>query len=69
MVTHSSILAWRIPWTEELGGLQSTGHKESDMTERLHFLQECIQCKGRQLVLFTALSPVPSAVWNIAKSF
>ena len=36
MATHSSILAWRIPWTEELGGLQSTGHKESDMTERLH---------------------------------
>ena len=35
--THSSILAWRISWTEELGGLQSTGHKESDMTERLHF--------------------------------
>ena len=25
MVTHSSILAWRIPWTEEPGGLQSTG--------------------------------------------
>ena len=24
MVTHSSILAWRIPWTEEPGGLQST---------------------------------------------
>ena len=37
MATHSSILAWRIPWTEELGGLQSTGHKESDTTERLHF--------------------------------
>ena len=33
MATHSSILAWRIPWTEELGGLQSTGHKESDTTE------------------------------------
>ena len=29
MATHSSILAWRIPWTEELGGLQSTGHKLS----------------------------------------
>ena len=28
MATHSSILAWRIPWMEELGGLQSTGHKE-----------------------------------------
>ena len=25
MVTHSSILAWRIPWTEELGELQSMG--------------------------------------------
>ena len=37
METHSSILAWRIPWTEELGGLQSTGRKESDTTERLHF--------------------------------
>ena len=37
MATHSSILAWRIPWTEELGGLQPTGRKESDTTERLHF--------------------------------
>ena len=37
MATHSSILAWRNPWTEELGGLQSTGRKESDTTERLHF--------------------------------
>ena len=37
MATHSSILAWRIPWTEELGGLQSTSRKESDMTEQLHF--------------------------------
>ena len=25
MTTHSSILAWKIPWTEEPGGLQSTG--------------------------------------------
>ena len=37
MATHSSILAWRMPWTEELGGLQSTGRKESDRTERLQF--------------------------------
>jgi len=37
MATHSSILAWRIPWTEELGGLQSMGRKESDTTERLHY--------------------------------
>ena len=35
MATHSSILAWRIPWTEEPGRLQSMGRKESDMTEQL----------------------------------
>ena len=33
MVTHSSTLAWRIPWTEEPGRLQSTGHVELDMSE------------------------------------
>ena len=39
MATHSSILAWRIPWTEEPGGLQSmgSGRTESDTTEWLHF--------------------------------
>ena len=37
VATHSRIIAWRIPWTEELGGLQSTGRKESDTTEQLHF--------------------------------
>ena len=35
MATHSSILAWRIPWTEKPGGLQSTRVKESDTTEQL----------------------------------
>ena len=38
MATHSSTLAWKIPWTEELGKLYSPwGRKESDTTERLHF--------------------------------
>ena len=32
MATHSSILAWEIPWTEEPGGLQSMGSQELDMT-------------------------------------
>ena len=32
MATHSSILTWRIPQTEESGGLQSTGSQESDTT-------------------------------------
>ena len=35
MATHSSILAWKIPWTEEPGGLQSTGSQESDTTKGL----------------------------------
>ena len=35
MALHSSILAWRFPWTEAPGGLQSMGHKESYMTEQL----------------------------------
>ena len=35
IATHSSILAWRIPWTKEPDRVQSRGHKELDMTERL----------------------------------
>ena len=37
MAPHSSTLAWKIPWTEEPGRLQSMGSEESDTTERLHF--------------------------------
>ena len=33
MTTHFSMLAWRIPWTEEASGLQFMGLKELDMTE------------------------------------
>ena len=32
MATHSGILAWRIPWTEKPGGLESVGLQESDVT-------------------------------------
>ena len=35
MATHSSILAWRIPWTEKPAGYSSWGRKELDMTEQL----------------------------------
>ena len=42
MATHSSTLAWKIPWTEEPGGLQSMGlqrvrHLLSDLTFTFHF--------------------------------
>ena len=35
MASPASILAWRIPWTEEPGRLQSMGSRESDMIEQL----------------------------------
>ena len=40
--THSSIFAWRIPWTEDPGGLYSTGPKESDMIEWLTIITSLI---------------------------
>ena len=53
MATHSSILAWRIPWTEEPGGLQTMGLQSQDTTERL---------KLCHLGHHRALSRVPCAI-------
>ena len=36
IATHSSLLAWEIPWTEEPGGLQSIGCRKLDTTEQLN---------------------------------
>ena len=36
LATHSTVPAWKIPWTEEPGGLQSMGWQESDTTKRLN---------------------------------
>ena len=73
MATHSSILAWEIPWTEELGGLQSMGLQESDKTERLkhhhhhhHTLYFKIQETGTQhLVFFSKLSTELTTYHNL----
>ena len=57
MATHSHILAWRTPWTEEPGGLQSTGSQELDTTEWLHFLSffpPTIPMPGRRVKASTA---------------
>ena len=58
MANHSSTLAWKIPWTEEPGRLQSRGCKESDVTERLHF--HFTELSGEQYSLFCALKPYKS---------
>ena len=46
MATHSSTLAWRIPWTEEPGGLQSIGSKSDTAEDKhkplLNMLRECV---------------------------
>ena len=44
MATHSNIVAWRIPWTEEPGRLQS-GVAESDTTEQLTLYSTRVPCR------------------------
>ena len=53
MATHSSTLDWKIPWTEEPGGLPSWSNKESDTIERLHF--PSVGCTRSQLQLMGSL--------------
>ena len=50
MATHSSILVWRIPWTEELGRLQSIGF------QRVH-LKETEEFTIKETEKFTIVSP------------
>ena len=57
MATHSSILAWEILWTEEPGGLQSTGSKESDML--------LIQYGSSGLVAKSC--PAPATPWTVVR--
>ena len=52
MATHCSILAWRIPWTEEPGRLYSSwGPKESDRTEQLTFLDYLVMLFTQEMHL------------------
>ena len=61
MATHSSILAWRIPWTEEPGGLQSMGSQSTmtGVTSHTHSLLD----KKMNVNDAKSLSPVP-APWK-----
>ena len=61
MITHSNILAWRIPWTEEPGGLQSMGSQESDRTEWLnHQHQQHIHRKDIPMNRMLRCTPAPN---------
>ena len=61
MVTHSSILAWRIPWTEEPGGLQSTGSQRvgHDWATSLHFSLLAILWNSAFKWVYLSFSPLP----------
>jgi len=66
MATQSSILAWRIPWTEEPGGQQSMGSQESDMTD-FHSLASS---RIEQYLLFSIFSVMLNfSVFNIIGMF
>ena len=66
MVTHSSILAWRIPWTEEPGELQSMGsqrirHNWSDLAymHMLMYMKDLAPCKAQKNMLSHLFFPHP----------
>ena len=58
MATHSSILAWRIRWTEEPGRLQSIGLQELDTTE----MTEHAHTKSRLILILSHIHKVPLAM-------
>ena len=49
MATHSSILAWKVPWTEEPGGLQFMGLQKSEMTEWLNYQQSSVNRETKKM--------------------
>ena len=58
MATDSSILAWKIPWPEEPGGLQSVGSQESDTTEQLNHHQVCHSFSSKEQASFNFMAAV-----------
>ena len=71
MATHSTILAWRIPWTEEPGGLQSTGSQRvgHDWAPSLHFthFSHPYMTTGKTIALtrWTFVGKVMSLLFNM----
>ena len=66
MAPYSSTVAWKIPWTEELGRLQSMGSLELDTTERLpfHFSLSCIgEVNGNPLLCSCLENPRDGGAW------
>ena len=60
MAAHSGILAWRTPWTEEPGGLQSMGRKETQLKR----LSTHVSCNHFQFQETTRSPADLSCVWE-----
>ena len=58
MATHSSILTWRFPWTEDPGRLQSMDHKSRTLLKRLSITQH----KAKRIYFFKASDTADAAV-------
>ena len=67
MASHSSILAWRIPCTEEPVKQQSMGCKESDTTEHTHTMSTC-SVPGTVPVITTKSMAMPQSSWSLHMS-
>ena len=69
-ITHSSALVWKIPWTEEPGGLQSTGLRRlRDFPFNFHFPLSCIgEGNGNPLQCSCLENPRGAAVYGVAQS-
>ena len=71
MAPHSSTLAWKIPWTEEPGELQSMGSLGIGQTERLHFhfsLSRIREGNGNPLQCSCLENPRDGGAWWAAVS-
>ena len=70
MATHSSILAWRIPWTEEPGSLEFMGSQELDTTEQLnhhsgaHFYRNLFADHPSKFFSFCFTERRPQGYWT-----
>ena len=64
MATHSSTLAWKIPWMEKPRRLQSVGRKEVDMTEWLHFHLG----RDRKSLVAQGVKNLPQSPWGWKES-
>ena len=67
MATRSSILAWRIPCTEEFGGYSPCSCKESDMSERLTFTH--LTCLVYNIVLVSSVQQIHSVIHSIIYTY